>query len=405
MAYDPLLGGYVLFGGCDAGDCWQNQTWVFALGAWHNVTNSLDSPAARSYAAMTFDAVAGGDLLFGGYGIVNGSFVEYTDTWLYRAGGWINETGPGPAPSGRIGPSLAFDPDPEENGSVLFGGCLGYAACDSTPWIWHPGSGWAAFGVPSWTPPGREFAAMAYDPALQALVLFGGYGPGSSVRELADTWELSAGTWWSIDASSPPPGRDSAAFGYDSALDAVLLFGGYDSWGGQFFNDTWAFSGAGWENLGLAPAPDARSNAAFASGGSSSPPVLFSGFDPIVGAVGNDTWVFEPPVSAAVTLAGISEASAPRSLVVDVAGGAPPYRATVEFGDGTSADAYGAGPALVVSHRFDAPGSFSVTAGVVDSVGVSTVALLSVAVVPGVAVSAGAEPDRIDVGRSVPFTA
>ena len=69
---------------------------------------------------------------------------------------------------------------------VLFGGSPngGYTALDDT-WIWD-GSNWSAM-TPLARPAGRRDAAMAYDPVLRQVLLFGGIPTGYGV-ELADSW-------------------------------------------------------------------------------------------------------------------------------------------------------------------------------------------------------------------------
>ena len=97
--------------------------------------------------------------------------------------------------------------------------------------------------TPTWTqaspatsPPARNGATMAYDPATGNMVLFGGY-TGSSY--LADTWTWNGTTWTQASPATRPPGRDGAPMAYDPATGNMVLFGGYD--GSSFLADTWTW--------------------------------------------------------------------------------------------------------------------------------------------------------------------
>jgi hypothetical protein len=67
---------------------------------------------------------------------------------------------------------------------------------------------------------------MAYDPGLAAVVLFGG-SPGPCCSYNNDTWTWDGVNWTEIyPANTLPPGRNSAGMAYDTAYQALLLFGG-----------------------------------------------------------------------------------------------------------------------------------------------------------------------------------
>ncbi|HTT25533.1 MAG TPA: kelch repeat-containing protein, partial [Thermoplasmata archaeon] len=65
-------------------------------------------------------------------------------------------------------------------------------------------------GAPS---PARGHEPMVYDPAIQAVVLFGGYDPVYN-QALNDTWVFTNGTWVNVTGSlhgSAPPRTYGAA--------------------------------------------------------------------------------------------------------------------------------------------------------------------------------------------------
>ena len=107
------------------------------------------------------------------------------------------------------------------------------------------GAGWHELNASA--PPSRASGALAYDPLLHAVVLFGGYLP--SITAIGDTWEFSNNTWTNVTSTvaTAPPARWEAGFAFDPSIGALVLFGGRDP--AQFFNDTWTFNGTGWHAL------------------------------------------------------------------------------------------------------------------------------------------------------------
>ncbi len=401
LAWDPVDGEYVYFGGCWVPCPVYNATWTFSGGQWRNATVGSNSPPPRYEAAMTFDAAAGGVLLFGGVGSA-GQYLN--DTWLFRAGSWANLSGLGAAPSARANGALAFDPEPEENGSVLFGGCGPSGACDNSTYVWRLGSGWSPLASAGVGPSGRELIGMAYDPQDSYLLLFGGVGPCSAgTCDFNQTWELYGGTWWAVRATPTPLGLEGPGLCYDAALGKVVLFGGYNSSQGAFLNETWLFSAGTWTNATVGPAPPPRTLFAMTSDASGAPPLLFSGFSL---GLWNDTWAYAPTPS--VTLAGPgtgTEARAPLSVSAVVSGGSGPFTALFDFGDSTTAVAEGDGPTLIVSHSYVAAGNFTVRVNITDAIGLVATSTLSLAIGSAPTVLAAAIPAATDVGRPVVLSA
>ena len=409
MSYDTADGEFVLFGGytpCSSFQCPTNATWTFARGVWSGPLVLPHAPPVRSDAAMTYDANAGGVLLFGGqdYGLV------LNDTWLFRSGTWTNLTDPvGPAP--RAGATLTFDP--EEHASVLFGGCdptFGLV-CYSDTWTWSPGVGWARLSVGS-APPARWVAAATFDPIAGALVLFGGgYSCGQSDCLLQDTWEFYSNAWWKIAPSaSIPDAREAAAMAPDAALGGVVLYGGSLGFSMSGTIGTWLFAGGAWSLLVPGSAIGDRARFAMASDSSGLGPLVVAGFDayyygppPPLPAV---AWVFEVAPTLSVSPALVTpEAWVPTTLGAQVVGGTPPYTATVQFDDGSVAVVDGAGPTLSIAHTFATAGFHSGLANLTDARGVYDVASFTQPVDPASTVSILPADAFGDVGLPIAFNA
>ncbi len=155
-------------------------------------------------------------------------------TWLYGDGTWT--AGPA-APSeltARGGAAMAFDPD--INKIVMFGGA-GPA--------WPPSNETWLFDGTSWTqgpaaPPdllGRTGAEMVYDPDIQRIVMVG----GSGAAPFNDVW-LFDGTQWTKGSDPPADMAPRQFFGmtYDESMHVLVVAGG------SGFSDVWYFDGTSW---------------------------------------------------------------------------------------------------------------------------------------------------------------
>ena len=79
-------------------------------------------------------------------------------------------------------------------------------------------------------------ASAAFDPGMQGVVLFGG-GSGGEDQNTTWLWDQVAATWILLSTPHSPPAREGAGMAYDAALQHVILFGGQNN--NVYFNDTW----------------------------------------------------------------------------------------------------------------------------------------------------------------------
>jgi chitodextrinase len=406
MAYSPVDHETIYFGGCTLTQCPNNQTWAFSNGTWANITNLHDAPPARYGESMDYDPNMQGLLMFGGHAI---GLSGLNDTWLFRGGAWTNLTRVSPlAPGPREDASMAFDPAPEENGSVLLGGNVFGVGYSNDTWIWEGWSGWVFLNT-SARPPDSGLTQMAYDPVDGAIVVFGcGEGCGAANQ----TWELYSGQWWQVHAPNPTPSyqfgyRYGDVLTYDSALSKVVLFGGYSFTG--VLNDTWTFSNGVWTNVtgSVGPAPPARWSAAMSTDSTGFPPVLFGGtrtFSP-TGNI-NDTWVLEVPPTVMLAVAPVSAGvTANVTVTATVTNGTPPFRADFEFGDGTSGAATSPTNTIAVTHAYLHPGTYVPSVNLTDAAGarLTSFGYPGVRVLAGPTLAALTEPSQGDAGIPLSF--
>jgi len=330
MTYDAADAEVILFGGeyhlpkgpgtNVSNVSYYSDTWAFHGGAWHNITNILDSPPGRYYAMMTYDAVDGYVVLFGG---------DYAkeflgDTWTFKGGAWTNITDGTPradTPNCRIDAGIAYDA--AAGYIVMFGGtvkvggvCQNGARNETSNETWSFSHGTWAELSPEASPPARWAESLVYDATTGSVVLFGGLGALDT--SLADTWMFSRGNWTQIRPVLYPPGRFSAGMVFDPSTGNVLMFGGLSEpqRAAPILSDFWEFSSGDWVNLTLIPSPPPTSSMSFTYDGKDGYVLLFGGQNQSGGYV-NDTWRFVGGVWLLLTPPTSPSARSGASMVYD----------------------------------------------------------------------------------------
>lgn len=234
MAYDSVRQRMVLVHGFD--------TWELAGNAWSKVTGA-GQPSATSGATMAFDPVSERVLLFGG----SGFYGALNETWAFDGTAWQQLETSGRPPTARFNASLVFDAGARRllmlGGETHSGLSLSLA---SEVWSWD-GERWenqspSASPAPAWL----SGAAVAYDEARGRIVVFGSTSREDSLKGTQDLWEWSLAGWKQIPVSSPWPGaRHFAALAYDPQRQRVVMFGGMRGYN-DYYSDTWEWDGEVW---------------------------------------------------------------------------------------------------------------------------------------------------------------
>ncbi len=237
-----------------------------------------------------------------------------SDVWSLDLGNptaWTKLAAAGAAPAPVVAPAVILDPVREQ--IVWVGGAGASMAqvwtlsLSGTPqWTLH-----AATGTP---PAARAYAAVAYDPVRDQLVLCGGEDAAGS--PLGDTWTLSLDpsfTWTALSpAGTPPAARSRAAFAYDPPRDRFVLIGGRS--GSNYLADVWSLELSGtptWS--GVAPAggpPDPRAAASLVYDPQDDRFVLFAGGRDYVWL--DDLWTLD--LSGAPAWAALAPGGGPPSV-------------------------------------------------------------------------------------------
>src|SRR5438046_9905626 len=122
---------------------------------------------------------------------------------------------------------------------------------------------------------------MAYDSARQEIVLFGGYDSGNYFN---DTWVWTGTNWLSRSPSTSPSATSvRQGMAYDGQRKEGILVGGELS-GGEQTNETWTWNGTNWNSRNPTTVPITRFGHALAYDEARKRITLFGGSDL------NDTW-------------------------------------------------------------------------------------------------------------------
>lgn len=312
MAYDAARRRVVLFGGSRLG-LPLADTWEWDGNTWTPFTPAR-SPGARTDPAMAYDAARQRTVLFGG--------APGTETWEWDGANWTAHA-PAPSPGPRVRHGMTYDPRRQR--VVLFGGLWNNALDDT--WEWD-GTTWRQLS-PVLRPGPRHGSLMIYDDVRQRSVLTGGFTDGQWQTTGADVWEWDGTAWTQIAAPSHPRWRNRAALAYDGARNAVVLFGGgLTVEPNSDFDDTWEWRGS-WRRRAPAVSPIARRDHAMVYDAARQRIVLFGGGRFTATGVYvqlNDTWEWDGNVWTRPALA-ISPSPRSAAMAYDAS-----RRRTVLFG-------------------------------------------------------------------------
>jgi hypothetical protein len=199
---------------------------------------------------MTYDSRTKRVILVGGLGERSQTF---SDTWAWDGANWqqLSTTISG-LHDGTREASIAYDAALDR--VVLYNLPGGFSTPSFMPtgmWLFD-GSAWTQRSTGTTTLP-TDGHQMVYDVALKKLLLFGGEAAlippqteGRNVR--SDIWLWDGLTWTSQPAATGPTPRMAMGMVYDTDKNQVLIFGGL-TWvkgADASLNDTWTWDGAKW---------------------------------------------------------------------------------------------------------------------------------------------------------------
>jgi hypothetical protein len=271
--WDPVREVTVAFGG----GSWQSSgqsrhalTWEWNGSGWAQRATAA-APSGRRHAGMAYDPVRGVCLVFGGW-----SGGALTDTWQWDGAVW-EQLAPLHVPTTNGEPFLATDWNRgrvvlSPSGSATWewnGTDWVQAGSGATPgsnpiafdfergkvasfagnvhWEWN-GTTWTSLGS---TPvPSRTDHCVAFDTVRNRLCVFGGVVAGNLAKDL---WEWNGATWQQRPSAPAMAGRRHASLVFDQRRGRLVVTGG---WGyPNYLADTWEFDGTQWHEADARPEP------------------------------------------------------------------------------------------------------------------------------------------------------
>ncbi len=241
-------------------------------------------PVARAGAMMAYDPITGNDILFGGASsssTTSTSIGVFDDTWSYNGSSWSLLHPQSSPPARAFGAMVSyiipvgfksFDPSMNKFGIILFGGLSSNGQYLDDTWGWN-GSNWVKLNTLN-HPSARIMPAMSLSSGnsdKSSIVLYGGLNPSGDA--LGDTWIFNGNNWVDMNPKfSPPPlAGASMALGPDGLNNGnhnvAILFGGMTgslSSNPVLLNDTWVWNNNTWAKLHPLVSPPARAGASFA---------------------------------------------------------------------------------------------------------------------------------------------
>ena len=243
--------GVLLFGGQTAsppsGGIFLFDTWINRQADRWSLAAACPRPPFGT--AIAYDAESDRVIMFGT--VVNerppGPGPETAETWAFdpNSAAWTNMS-PTEGPANLFAPAMAYDAQSDR--VILFGGLNSVSGSGRT-WAYDFNTNTWAEMDPAASPPQRTFMQLAYDAQSDRVILFGG---GNDVRDFDDTWayDYDTDTWTEMSPGGGPPDTSYAAMAYDPATDRSILFGGAphslgeepqaDTWGYDFETDSWS---------------------------------------------------------------------------------------------------------------------------------------------------------------------
>jgi hypothetical protein len=176
-------------------------------------------------------------------------FNQLGQTWLFSGSTW-SEAHPTVSPSGRIDAAMAWDP--KLNAMLLFGGSVGEHGQPRDTWTWN-GSSWRKLDAGVGAPPGGG-AAMAYDVLHREMVLVVAPGPQGTVT--TKTWSFD-GTRWKERPTEGQPAPEGSRFSlmFDPS-NQVILAASLRCGSTTCASETLTWDGSRWRKLTPPHEPD-----------------------------------------------------------------------------------------------------------------------------------------------------
>ena len=299
--YDWSTGELYLIGGVDKQTADYSyplrDVWVYDTDTrcWSLLLDSDDlfNPMQRD--AIALDPVNKEIVLYATFVDPAGGIGWEAETWIYDISeNTFKNVTSGTEPTLRWGSRMVYDE--ESHKAILFGGTDGYDGVTTLNDTWafdFETKKWTHM-YPATSPPALHFAAMAYHPLDDRVVLFGGFVNETGTSR-NDTWtyDYDANTWTEVETPVSPPARLYHTLAWDELSNRMIMFGGVVKPYKPLFGDTWALdlNNLSWTQLTpMGSKPSAR--AWHVMEGTWDGVLLYGGSRQHSPYINDDTWIY-----------------------------------------------------------------------------------------------------------------
>lgn len=408
FGYDPIIQGAMLIGGIAA----SNQltplldAWEYHGGSWTNLTSRMSTLPPTEGGLMTYDARDGYFVVFGGRPV--GASQDTNGTYALDGTNWTNLSGlvPGaPPPASSSTAEMAFDAAMQAVVLVEYTRIPTSTGGDALTWTYANGT-WTNITATSGAPDiGVMAGDLAFDERDGYLLQFGGYKLSPSGTEVLEnhTWTFANDSWREANSTGlAPTPRLAASMDYDPQLGGLILVGGWENMSGgtssanlTYGNDTWEYSGGNWTNISVIVGPQGPPRVPSSA-------MTYDAVDGVLlylGTSGESNYTLllgNPAPIARVTIQpGVVEVNQTFGVVVSATAGTAPY--TLHYAS-TFAGCPQV-PTWAMNCTARAQGSFSIEVTITDSTNRSVNASAALTVTRGLTVEVSASPSALHVGE------
>ncbi|HUL69031.1 MAG TPA: kelch repeat-containing protein [Gemmatimonadales bacterium] len=330
LAYDPVKDRVWQAGGFNTDGVLIYDLWTFSMRS-RKWTQAHNGSGPTSWDAMALDARSRKLIFYQGYSAAFDA-VD-VETWAYdiETGVWENRH-PAVQPPTRWGSMMVYDPRADR--VLLYGGAnfaegVACGFCAETTvfgdlWAYdYQSNTWTQLH-PTVSPPPHHFPVLEYVPAIDRVILFGGYQQGFSSL-FNDTWayDYHHNRWKNLKPDHPPTPRVYHYMALEPTTNRIVMFGGvldesdYPNSPETPNNETWIYSVANnsWREVFPEHAPGPR--AWHAMSRTSGPVLLFGGGETRT-LVTNDTYLYSSRENEWQRVPGNGHDLAPEAAVATV---------------------------------------------------------------------------------------
>jgi N-acetylneuraminic acid mutarotase len=283
-----------------------NATTVWRYDEKEHRWASQQASGTLPFSLPVYDSSTGQALFFGLGETIGGPITFFDQLYSFdpAKNAWSTSSPPQNAPSPRIGPALAYDPAVHQ--VVMFGGAFGPGEFNET-WTYDTDTGaWTNRKPKGAVPSGRMGENLVCDDSTGKVYMLGGIP-----QQDGGTWSYDPKTnrWTDLHATGDvPTALGGSAAALVPSLHEIVVFGGSY---GTYFSDTWAYDIAAnrWRNLHPTGAvPAARSGALMVYDPARQEIVMVGG-EPDDRSTPGDIWTYDPAANRWTNL--LSDGDAP----------------------------------------------------------------------------------------------